>query len=256
MQNKNLMSNTGKFKVEVWSDIMCPFCYIGKRNYEAAVAQFAGNDQIDLVWKSFQLDPTIPTPTDTTKTTLQYLSASKGMSQAQVQSMTQGVTQTARAAGLEYHLDKILVTNTFDAHRVIQLAKTKGLGDLAEETLFYAYFTETKDLADHSVLQELGKKIGLTAEEVNEALTDELYAHQVRKEIQEAREIGVRGVPFFVFDRQYAVSGAQPPAAFLLTLQKFFAEWEKANPKLQLDTSGGPACPPDGNCGYIILNSV
>lgn len=242
------MSNSAKFKVEVWSDIMCPFCYIGKRNYEAAVAQFAGSEQIDLVWKSFQLDPTIPTPTDTSQSTLQYLSASKGMSPAQVQSMTQGVTQTARAAGLEYHLDKTLVTNTFDAHRVIQFAKAKGLGDLAEETLFYAYFTETKDIADHSVLQELGEKIGLTAEEVNEALTDELYAHQVRKDIQEAREIGVRGVPFFVFDRKYAVSGAQPAEAFLQILQKSFAEWEKTNRKIQLDTIGGPACTPDGNC--------
>ena len=242
------MSNTAKFKVEVWSDIMCPFCYIGKRNYEAAVAQFADNDQIDLVWKSYQLDPTIPTPTDTSKTTLQYLSASKGMSEAQVQSMTQGVTQTAHNAGLEYHLDKTLVTNTFDAHRVIQLAKTKGLGDAAEETLFYAYFTEAKDIADHAVLQELGEKIGLTAAEVTEAMTDELYAHQVRKDIQEAQEIGVRGVPFFVFDRKYAVSGAQPPEAFLETLNKSFAEWEKANPKIKLDTIGGPACTPDGNC--------
>jgi predicted DsbA family dithiol-disulfide isomerase len=242
------MSNPAKFKVEVWSDIMCPFCYIGKRNYEAAVAQFTGSEQIDLVWKSFQLDPTIPTPTDTSQTTLQYLSASKGMSPAQVQSMTQGVTQTARAAGLEYHLDKTLVTNTFDAQRVIQFSKTKGLGDLAEETLFYAYFTETKDIADHSVLKELGQKIGLTAEEVNEALTDELYAHRVRKDIQEAREIGVRGVPFFVFDRKYAVSGAQPPEAFLQTLQKSFSEWEQANPKIQLDITGGPACTPDGNC--------
>src|SRR5690554_2647786 len=242
------MSNPAKFKVEVWSDIMCPFCYIGKRNYEAAVAQFAGNDQIDLVWKSFQLDPTIPTPTDTTKTTLQYLSESKGMSQAQVQSMTQSVTQTAETAGLEYHLDKTLVTNTFDAHRVIQLAKTKGLGDLAEETLFYAYFTEAKNIADHAVLQELGEKIGLTAAEVNEALTDQFFAHQVRKDIQEAGEIGVRGVPFFVFDRKYGVSGAQPPAAFLETLKKSFTEWEKANPKIKLETIGGPACTPDGNC--------
>ncbi len=242
------MSKPAKFKVEVWSDIMCPFCYIGKRNYEAAVAQFAGSDQIDLVWKSFQLDPSIPTPTDTSTTTIQYLSKTKGMSQAQVQSMTEGVTQTAKAAGLEYHLDKTLVTNTFGAHRLIQMAKTKGLGDLAEETLFHAYFTETKDIADPAILQEMGKKIGLTAAEVDESLTDEFYAHQVKKDIQEAREIGVRGVPFFVFDRKYAVSGAQPPEAFLQTLQKSFAEWEKANPKIQLDTIGGPACTPDGNC--------
>lgn len=235
-------------KVEIWSDIMCPFCYIGKRNHESALAQFADRNHIELVWKSFQLDPAIPTPTDTSKTTLQYLSETKGMSLAQVESMTQGVTQTAKKAGLEYHLDKTLPTNTFDAHRLIQLAKTKGLGDLAEETLFYAYFTEAKDIADHAVLQELGEKMGLSAGEVNEALTDEFYAHQVRKDIREAGEIGVRGVPFFVFNRKYAVSGAQAPEVFLETLKKSFAEWEKDNPKVQLDTVGGPACTPDGNC--------
>lgn len=248
MLNKYLMDNPAKFKVEVWSDIMCPFCYIGKRNYEAALSQFEDSDQIEVVWKSFQLDPTIPTPTDTSKTTLQYLSASKGMSPSQVQSMTNGVTQTAKNAGLEYHLDKTLVTNTFDAHRLIQLAKTKGLGDMAEETLFYAYFTEGKDIADHLVLQEIGEKIGLTAEEITEALTDELYAHQVKKDIQEAGQIGVRGVPFFVFDRKYAVSGAQPPEAFLQTLNKSFGEWEKENPRIKLDSVSGPACTPDGNC--------
>src|SRR5690606_3052149 len=198
-----------RMKVEIWSDIMCPFCYIGKRNHESALAQFAESNRIELVWKSFQLDPSIPTPTDTSKNTLQYLSETKGMSQAQVQSMTQGVTQTAKNAGLEYQMEKTLVTNTFDAHRVIQLTKTKGLGDMAEEKLFYAYFTEGKDIADHLVLQELGEKIGLTTTEVNEALTDENYADMVRKDIQEAAEIGVRGVPFFVYDRKYAVSGAQ-----------------------------------------------
>jgi predicted DsbA family dithiol-disulfide isomerase len=242
------MNKQNKLKVEIWSDIMCPFCYIGKRNYESALAQFGKSDEIEVVWKSYQLDPSIPTPTDTSKTTLQYLSASKGMSQAQVKSMTDGVTQTAQAAGLEYHLDKTLVTNTFDAHRLIQFAKTKGLGDLAEETLFHAYFTDTKDIADPSVLRALGEKIGLTAAEVDEALTEELYAHQVRKDIQEAREIGVRGVPFFVFDRKYGVSGAQPPEAFLQTLQKSHAEWEKANQPVTLETLGGPACTPDGNC--------
>lgn len=242
------MNQSPKMKVEIWSDVMCPFCYIGKRNYEAAIRQFPDGEHIELIWKSFQLDPSIPTPTDTSTTTLQYLSISKGLSRAQVVQMTQGVAQTAKKVGLDFHLDKTLVTNTFSAHRLIQMAKTKGLGDRAEEKLFYAYFIETKDIADPEVLHAIGMEIGLTVAEVHDALTQERYALLVRQDIEEARRIGVRGVPFFVFDRKYAVSGAQPPQVFLETLNKSFGEWKEANPVIQLDTVGGPTCTPEGNC--------
>lgn len=242
------MNNPAKMKIEIWSDVMCPFCYIGKRNHESALGQFAHKDQIEVVWKSFQLDPTIPQPTDTSQNTLQYLRDRKGMSAAQMENMTKGITQTAKNVGLEYQMDKTLVTNTFNAHRLIQLAKTKGLGDAAEESLFYAYFTEAKDIADPKVLEEIGEKIGLTAGEVKESLANDLYTELVEKDIEEARNIGVTGVPFFVFDRKYAISGAQPPAAFLETLKKSFAEWEKENQKVKLNILDGQACTPDGNC--------
>ena len=228
------MQATNKMKVEVWSDIMCPFCYIGKRNYESALAQFPDAGRIEIVWKSFQLDPSIPEKTEE-ENVFRYLAQRKGISYEQSVQMHQGVVQTARNAGLEYNFDKAVVANSFKAHRLIQLAKTKGLGDQAEERLFHAYFTEGKNFGNPEVLLELGKDIGLTEAEVQEALTDETYAQKVKADIQEAGDLGVNGVPFFVFDRKYAISGAQPPATFLKALQQSFSEWQKENPVVALD---------------------
>lgn len=220
------MQATNKMKVEVWSDIMCPFCYIGKRNYESALGQFADRDRVEIVWKSFQLDPSIPEKTEE-ENVFRYLAQRKGISYEQSVQMHQGVVQTAKNAGLEYNFDKAVVANSFKAHRMIQLAKTKGLGDQAEERLFSAYFTEGKNFGNPEVLTALGKEIGLTEADVQEALTNETYAQKVKEDIQEAGRLGVNGVPFFVFDRKYAISGAQPPAAFLQALQQSFAEWLK-----------------------------
>jgi predicted DsbA family dithiol-disulfide isomerase len=218
-----------KMKVEVWSDIMCPFCYIGKRNYESALGQFADRDRVEIVWKSFQLDPSIPEKTEE-ENVFRYLAQRKGISYEQSVQMHQGVVQTAKNAGLEYNFDKAVVANSFKAHRMIQLAKTKGLGDQAEERLFSAYFTEGKNFGNPEVLTALGKEIGLTEADVQEALTNETYAQKVKEDIQEAGRLGVNGVPFFVFDRKYAISGAQPPAIFLQALQQSFSEWQKDNP--------------------------
>jgi protein disulfide-isomerase len=237
-----------KMQVEVWSDIMCPFCYIGKRNYEAALAEFADRNNIEIVWKSFQLDPTIPQQFAEKVNVYQYLADRKGMSLQQSQQMHGRVVGMAKDAGLEYNFEKAVVANSFKAHRMIQMAKTKGHGDKAEERLFYAYFTEGKDFGSTEVLKELGNDIGLTETEVTEALTNDAYAIMVKQDIHEADSIGVNGVPFFVFNRRYAISGAQPPAAFLQTLEKSFAEWRAANPFVSLDVSQGDACVPGQDC--------
>jgi predicted DsbA family dithiol-disulfide isomerase len=237
-----------KMKVEVWSDIMCPFCYIGKRNYEAGLKQFADSNNIEIIWKSFQLDPTIPQETDGTENVYEYLAARKGMSYEQSVHMHDSVVATAKKAGLEYNFDKAVIANSFNAHRMIQLAKTKGLGDAAEERLFYAYFTEGKNFGNTDILIGLGKDIGLTESEVKTALTDDAYAYKVTHDIQEAQQLGVRGVPFFVFDRKYAISGAQPPQAFLETLERSFSEWRKENPVSPFEVSEGPSCTTDGTC--------
>ncbi len=218
-----------KMKVEVWSDIMCPFCYIGKRNYEAALKQFADSNDIEIVWKSFQLDPDITQEAGKKVNVYQYLADRKGWSYEQSVKMHETVVQTAKNAGLEYNFDKAIVANSFNAHRLIQMAKTKGLGDKAEERFFFAYFTEGKDLGNPGVLTELGKEIGLTETDIKDALTNDEYAYSVNQDIQEAQNIGVNGVPFFVFNRKYAISGAQPIEYFLKTLEKSFAEWQKGN---------------------------
>lgn len=233
-------------KIEIWSDVICPFCYIGKRNFETALKDFEEKDELEIVWKSFQLDPNMPhTPTDSY---VDYLVKNKGMSSEQVKSMLENVTQSAKQVGLEYNFDRSILVNTAKAHHLIQFAKTKGLGDAVEEKLFLAFFTEGKNVADTNVLVELGKEIGLEEEEIKSALNDSKYENLMKQDIQEAKTIGVTGVPFFVFNRKYAVSGAQPPQAFLETLNQSFKEWRAENPKVKLEISQGESCGIDGKC--------
>ena len=211
-----------KMKVEIWSDVMCPFCYIGKRKFEAALAQFPQRDQVEVVWKSFQLDPTLET--DTSKSVQQSLKESKGWTQEQTEEAMSYVVNMAKSVGLAYHFDKAVVANSFDAHRFSHLAKKHGLQNEAEERLFAAYFTEGKNTADHQILIQLGVEIGLDANDVKKVLEASDYAAEVQKDIAEARQIGVNGVPFFVFDGKYAVSGAQDSKVFLDVLNKTLAE--------------------------------
>lgn len=205
-------------KIEIWSDIMCPFCYIGKRQLEAALEQFPNND-FEIEWKSFQLDPTI-TP-QSGKDVYTFLAERKGMSLEQSKEMHKGVAERAKSVGLDYNFDKTVISNSLEAHRIIQLAKTKKLGDQMEEIFFKAYFTEGRDLNDGPTLIELAEKAGLNKNDVIEVLeSDHLYLKEVQNDITEAQQIGVQGVPFFVFDRKYAVSGAQPVEAFVQTIQE------------------------------------
>lgn len=235
-------------KVEVWSDVMCPFCYIGKRNYEKGLQQFAEANDIELVWKSFQLDPGISNEREDRLDAYDYLSQRKGISRDHVVQMHEQVTRMAADAGLEYHLEKTQMVNSFKAHRLLQMSKEKGLGNEAEEQLFYANFTEGKDFSDTAVLIEIGAKIGLSEADVRESLSNNKYSVQVNEDIQKARKIGVTGVPFFVFNDKYAVSGAQAPEAFAQVLEKSHSEWRTANPKISLEISEGPSCTPDGEC--------
>jgi predicted DsbA family dithiol-disulfide isomerase len=203
-------------KIEVWSDIMCPFCYIGKRHLELALQQFP-EMEVELVWKSFQLDPTItPQPG---KDVYSYLAERKGMSLEESKQMHQHVVDRAAEVGLVYNYDKAIIANSFDAHRLLHLAKRNGKGDQLKEKLLAAYFTEGKDFGDKQVLTQLGEEVGLNEPDIHTVLYTDMFAREVQSDIQEAQEIGVRGVPFFVFDRKYAVSGAQPIEAFVETIQ-------------------------------------
>ena len=205
-------------KIEIWSDIMCPFCYIGKRQLETALEQFP-NDEIEIEWKSFQLDPTIEPQSG--KDVYTFLAERKGISVEQSIEMHKGVVERAKSVGLDYHFDKAIISNSLTAHRIIHLAKKNNLGDKMEEIFFKAYFTEGRDLNDTDTLIELGTKAGLNSDEVKEVVENEdLYLNDVHSDIHEANQIGVQGVPFFVFDRKYAVSGAQPVEAFVQTIKE------------------------------------
>jgi predicted DsbA family dithiol-disulfide isomerase len=212
-----------KMEVEIWSDIMCPWCYIGKRRFEKALTLFEGANQIEITWKSFQLNPDMKTMPG--KNMIEYLSEIKGWSLQQSTEMHAHVTALAKAEGLEYNFEKVVVANSFDAHRLIQLAKSKGKGDEAEEVLFHAYFTEGKNMADLEVLHSLGLRMGLTDAEIAEVLQSDAYTAEVQQDIYQARQVGAQGVPFFVFDKKYALSGAQPAEIFLQALQQSFEEW-------------------------------
>ena len=214
-------------KVEIWSDVMCPFCFIGKRRFEKALEKFPHKEEVEVVWKSFQLNPDMKT--EPGKNINEYLAEVKGWSIDQAREMNDRVTAMAREEGLHYNFDQTIVANSFDAHRLVQLAKEKGKGDEMEEALFHAYFEEGKNIADATTLIDLAAGIGLARQEVSELLSGQSYSEQVDADIYEAQQIGVRGVPYFVLNDRYAVSGAQATDTFAGALEKAYGEWEKEN---------------------------
>jgi predicted DsbA family dithiol-disulfide isomerase len=224
-------------EIEIWSDVMCPFCYIGKRRFENALAQFEFKNEIQVIWKSFQLDPSIKTIPG--KSVNEYLAERKGIAVADAGKMNDQVGRMANELGLHYDFDKAVVANSFDAHRFSHLAAIHGLGDVAEESLFKAYFTEGKNIADHDTLVQLGIEIGLDPAEVRMMLESGLFSKDVYEDIDQAEEFGASGVPFFVIDRKYAVSGAQDTSVFLEALRRSFAEWKKDKERSNLQTADG-----------------
>ncbi len=239
-------TTTTKLKVEIWSDVMCPFCYIGKRKFEAALNQFSEKEYIQLIWKSFQLSPDMKT--DPSKNINQFLAIHKGITLQEAKAMNDRVTQMAAQVGLVYHFDKAIVANSFNAHRFSHFAKQHGKQNEAEEQLFKAYFTDGQNTDDFSTLIQLGAEIGLDTIALKTALENNMYADEVKADIYEAQQVGVRGVPFFVFDRKYAVSGAQETQVFLQTLEKSYSEWRKEHPVTMLDVTEGQTCTPDKEC--------
>lgn len=234
-------------KIEIWSDIMCPFCYIGKRRLESALAEFEFADQVQIEWKSFLLNPDMVT--NPSKSTLEYLSETKGWSIAQAKQVSQQVVEMAAGEGLVYHMDKTVVANAKNAHRLLQLAKTLDKGGEMKERLLRAYFTEGENIDDQKTLIRLAKEVGLSESRVNDCLDSNEFADKVEQDIYESRQIGVQGVPFFVLDRKYGISGAQPKEAFEQTIRKAWADYVKANPVLQIvEDQDESSCDVEGNC--------
>lgn len=207
-----------KIMIEIWSDIVCPFCYIGKRHLEMALESYEGKDEVKIIWKSFLLNPDLKT--DTELTLEGYLSQSKGISMPQVKAMTERVLEMASAAGLQYRLDEAVVANSLNAHRLLHFAQENGKGMETKERLLSAYFSEAKNIDDTIVLQALAAELDLNKEESNDVISTERYKLEVLKDYQMASHFGISGVPFFVFNRKFAISGAQPVELFIQTLEK------------------------------------
>ena len=230
-------------KIDIWSDIRCPFCYIGKRKFELALDQFEHKDKVEVEWHSFELDPLLQTRLDVD--VYDYLADRKGLNREWSIQLHDQVTQSAAEVGLVYNFDKAITANSFDAHRLIQFAKTHDLGDAAEEALFKAYFTEGVNISDHSELTAIGIGIGLDRKEVETVLSTEAYTEEVKKDGTQAQKLGIRGVPFFLINDHVAVSGAQATEVFLDSLKKAWAQYETSTPA---DNADG-ICSTDGNCG-------
>lgn len=231
-------------KVEIWSDIACPWCYIGRRRFETALANFPHRDQVEIVWRSFQLDPTAPK--DQPERTQDMLKKRYNLPDAKVKEMQDNVTHLAELEGLEYHLDKTYSINSMDAHRVLHLAKEKGVQGEMKERIQRAYFTEGLLLSDADVLVKLAEEVGLDGAEVRAMLATNEHVSDVQDDIRRAQMIGVQGVPFFLVDERYAVSGAQPAELFGEALDR---AWKDAHPVMILSTDeSGETCEPGGNC--------
>ncbi len=229
-----------KLKVQIWSDIMCPFCYIGKRRIEEALSLFEHKDTVEIEWKSFELDASfIASPEDSL---VEHLAEKYRKDSDWAQTMLDNMTQNAKSAGLDFHFEKAVLANSHHAHRLLHLAKKHHLANELEELLFKAYLTEGKDLNNLNTLSELGIIVGLEAEAVAEVLHSDRFSKEVKQDIQEANTIGVQGVPFFVFDNKYAISGAQPATAFLQTLEKVWEEGQFDSKVTLLNTSTDNSC--------------
>ncbi|WP_026801891.1 DsbA family oxidoreductase [Pontibacillus halophilus] len=209
-------------QIEVWSDFACPFCYIGKRRLEEALAEFPEGEQVKFRFNSFELNPYAPVNHD--KNEYELLAEKYGKSVDEMKQMADGLRQQAAEVGLQFDFDRLVPTNTFDAHRLFQRAQQQGLGDQVAETLFKAHFEEAKHIGDRDTLTKLAIEAGMTQDDVEAAFSEDRYEKAVRTDEKEAHEIGVQGVPFFVFNDKYAMSGAQPKEVFVQGLQQILQE--------------------------------
>ena len=205
-------------KVEIWSDVMCPFCYIGKKRFEKAVASLGVEEEIEIVYRSFLLDPELQT--DPTTNVTQHLATKKGIPLEEALKMNQYVTGMAAEEGLKYDLEKAVVANSRNAHRLLHFAKSKNLQAEFKEALLKAYFEQGKNIDDLNTLKQLGTQVGLDDKGVEEVYLSSAFTEEVIEDIQRAQQIGVQGVPFFVLNEQFALSGAQPTDTFKQALQK------------------------------------
>jgi predicted DsbA family dithiol-disulfide isomerase len=227
--------------IEIWSDIACPWCYVGKRRFEAALAQFEHRDDVNVTWRSFELDPEAPAEREGDRA--EHLARKYGMSVEQAQQAERQMTETAAGDGLDFRFDVARAGNTFDGHRLVHLAKAHGRQDEMKERLLRAYFSEGELISDHDALARLADEVGLPADEVRETLAGDRYAAYVREDERLAHGFGISAVPTFVVDRRIGASGAHPPEALLSLLNQ---GWETRTPVTVTAGPDGESCGVDG----------
>jgi predicted DsbA family dithiol-disulfide isomerase len=225
--------------VEIWSDIACPWCYIGKRRFEAALERFEHRDEVNVVWRGFELDPEAPAERE--GTLAEHLAHKYGMSLDQARASQAQMTETAAGEGLDFRFDLARGGNTFDGHRLVHLAQAHGLQDAMKERLLRAYFSEGELISDRRTLVRLGTEVGLPADEVERALAEDAHAAEVREDERTATGLGISAVPTFVVDRALGVSGAHPPETLLELLREGWA-----GRPLTTVAADGDACGVDG----------
>jgi predicted DsbA family dithiol-disulfide isomerase len=236
-------------RIEIWSDVVCPWCYIGKRRFEQALGDFPGRDEVEVVYRSFELDPRAPE--QGTESVVEALGRKYGGGPAAGRAMVERVRGVAAETGLTFDFADATHSRTLDAHRLLHLALAEGGSELQgrlTEAFLAAYFTQARSMGDPAVLRETARSVGLDPVRVDEVLSSDAYADDVQDDLREARELGISGVPFYVLDRKLAVSGAQPVEVFTQALQQ---AWDGPRPALRVLAGGpedtaDPACGPDG----------
>lgn len=226
-------------QVDVWSDIACPWCYVGKRRLESALKEFP--HEVKVVWHAFELDPSAPKERDPAVPHVAWLAKKYGMSIEQARKNSDRLRDLARAEGLAFDFDHIRSGNTFDAHRVVQLGKLRGRQDAVEERFFSGYLEHGELMSDHATLTRLAVEAGLDEGEVTDVLASDQFSDEVRADEAAAHELGISGVPCFVLDERFAVSGAQPQQVMLSALHQAWTEREKS-----AEFAEGAVCGPDG----------
>ncbi|MEK6494372.1 DsbA family oxidoreductase [Myroides odoratimimus] len=210
-------------KIQVWSDIMCPFCYIAKKNFEAALENSPFKNEVEVEWKSFQLDPDLKENSGTVSIS-EYLMKRKGFSEPQLKQFQNQLKEMGNAAGVTFNQDTTIAAETFSAHKLLHFAKENNKADAMEEALFVAHFTDGKNIADADFLVSLAEELGLDKEKARKILSEDAYDYEVKQDIMEAHNLGISGVPYYLLDNKYAVSGAQPVELFTRALAQTYQE--------------------------------
>lgn len=237
-----------KMKIEVWTDIMCPYCYIGKKLYEKALQQFAHAGEVEVEWKAFLLNPDLPGDGHGYPVT-DYLLNTVGMSEERLEDMFRNIDLLAADAGVKSNLRNAVAANTTDAHRLIKLASTIGKADFVITKLGKAYFEDAQDYSDHNLLIGIGTEAGLKEEQIRAMLAGDDYRYEIKQDIQEANNLGFDTVPTFLMDRRQAIVGSEPVDLYVKVLNKAYNNWKaRTDKEPEMEVTKGKACAADGTC--------